>query len=131
MQLSEEKIERMHEGRINQCFDLHTSTPTRADEEAKNLDHNAFRMGSITDVRSVFKRVSEDDRASVAARLLIIRWDFCEGQVPRQVQIHADGAVSEQESEGVWEDRVRCVLAKTLYDKLGERALKMKTAKQS
>jgi catechol-2,3-dioxygenase len=38
--------------------------PTRTDEEATSLEHNAFRTGSIADVRAMFERVSEDDRAS-------------------------------------------------------------------
>ena len=37
-------------------------TVSRGDEEAMSLDHNAFRVGSIADVREMIDRVSKDPR---------------------------------------------------------------------
>ena len=39
-------------------------SPTRSEEEASSLDHMAFRVGSLAEVRSTFERVSDDERAS-------------------------------------------------------------------
>lgn len=39
-------------------------SPTRSDEEASSLDHMAFRVDSVGAVRSMFERVSADERAS-------------------------------------------------------------------
>ena len=37
-------------------------TVSRGDEEATSLDHNAFRVGSIADVKEMIDRVSKDPR---------------------------------------------------------------------
>ena len=35
---------------------------TRGDEEATSLDHTAFRVDSVADVKAMFRRVAEDER---------------------------------------------------------------------
>ena len=41
----------------------------RGDEEATSLDHNAFRVDSLADVKEMFERVSKDPRVKAAAPL--------------------------------------------------------------
>ena len=39
-------------------------SPTRSEDEASSLDHMAFRVDSVSEVRDAFERVSADERAS-------------------------------------------------------------------
>ena len=42
---------------------------SRGDEEATSLDHNAFRVETVADVKTMFQRVTEDDRVKAALPL--------------------------------------------------------------
>jgi catechol 2,3-dioxygenase len=43
--------------------------PARGPEDASSLEHNAFRVGSLAEVREMFERVSADERVESAAPL--------------------------------------------------------------
>ena len=44
-------------------------TDTRGDEDASSLDHNAFRVESIADVKAMIEKVAQDDRVKAHAPL--------------------------------------------------------------